>query len=91
MPLLFLMRLFHTRLPVQVVQPEEVRHVSVLIATGLIEARITPLHPTGLYVKSTMATVVRITEEGHAEIAKIGNAPKFPKTSMQFARGLRLM
>jgi len=91
MPLLFLLRLSHTPLPVQVVQPEEIRHVSVLVATGLIEARIAPLAPTALYVQSAMATVTRITEEGHAEIAKIGNAPGFPATSMRLAGGLRLM
>ncbi|RSZ32004.1 hypothetical protein EJO66_22400 [Variovorax beijingensis] len=91
MPLLFLMRLFHTPLPVRVVQAEEIRHVSVLVATGLIEARITPLPPRGPYLKSTVATVTRITEEGLAEIAKMDCAPRFPKNSMRFARGLRLM
>jgi len=91
MPLLFLMRLQHTPLPVRVVQPEEIRHVSVLVATGLIEADIAPLHPTGPYAASRMATVKRITEDGAAEIAKMSDAPKQAKTSMRFARGQRLM
>jgi hypothetical protein len=38
-----------------------------------------------------VATVIRITEDGLAEIAKMGNVPQFVKTSMRFARGLRLM
>ncbi|WPG40909.1 hypothetical protein [Variovorax sp. EBFNA2] len=91
MPLLFLVRLSQTPLPVQVVQPEEIRHVSVLVATGLIEAGIAPLPRKGLYVKSAMATVTRITEEGRSEIAKTGSSPGSPTTSMRLARGLRLM
>ncbi|MDP9928583.1 hypothetical protein [Variovorax paradoxus] len=91
MPLLFLMRLQHTPLPVRVVQPKEIRNVSVLVATGLIEAEIFPLKPTDPYAASRMATVMRITEEGLAEIAKMGELPKFAKTSMRFARGSRLM
>ena len=91
MPLLFLMRLVRTQLPVQVVEPEEIRDVSVLIATGLIEAKISALQPTGLYAKASMATVEGITDEGLAEIAKMGDAPRFAKTSMRFAGGLRLM
>jgi len=91
MPLLFLMRLQHTPLPVRVVQPEEIRNVSVLVATGLIEAEIAPLKPTDPYAASRMATVMRITDDGLAEIAKMGEMPKLVKTSMQFARGLRLM
>lgn len=91
MPLLFLMRLLHTQLPVRVVLPEEIRSVSVLVATGLIDAAITPLKSTSLYAASRMATVTGITDEGLTEIAKMGDVPAFVKTSMQFARGLRLM
>jgi hypothetical protein len=91
MPLLLLMRLLHTPLPVRVVLPEEVRDVSVLIATGLVEAEIAPLKATSPYAASTMATVLHITNEGLAEIAKMGDVHEFVKTSMQFARGLRLM
>jgi hypothetical protein len=91
MPLLLLMRLLHTPLPVRVVLPEEVRDVSVLIATGMIKAEIAPLKSTKPYAASTMATVQHITDEGLAEIAKMGDMHKFVKTSMRFARGLRLM
>ncbi|MET3443600.1 hypothetical protein ABIC94_004406 [Variovorax paradoxus] len=91
MPLLFLMRLLHTPLPVRVVLPEEIRNVSVLLATGLIRAEIAALKPTGPYAASRMATVTGITSEGLAEIAKMGDLPTFVKTSMQLARGLRLM
>lgn len=91
MPLLFLLRLQHTLLPVRVALPEEVRIVSVLVATGLIEAEFASVRPAGRDTASRIATVKRITEEGLAEIAKMSDAPRFVKTSMQFARGLRLM
>ncbi|BEP64491.1 hypothetical protein GmRootV213_50450 (plasmid) [Variovorax sp. V213] len=91
MPLLFLMRLLRTQLPVQVVEPEEARDVPVFMATGLIEAKISALTPAGLYAKASTATVEGITDDGLAEIAKMGDAPGFAKTAMQFARGLRLM
>ncbi|KQU91603.1 hypothetical protein ASC78_01325 [Variovorax sp. Root318D1] len=91
MPLLFLMRLLRTQLPVQVVEPEEIRDVSVLIATGLIEARITALQPAGRYTKASIATVEGITDEGLAEIAKLGDIRNFAQTSMRFSRGARLM
>ena len=91
MPLLFLMRLLRTQLPVQVVAPAEIRDVSVLMATGLIEAKITTLQPTGLYTPTSMATVESITDEGLAEIAKMGDIRKFMQPSMRFSRGARLM
>jgi hypothetical protein len=40
MPYLFLMRLLHLQLPVRITDPEDIRAVSVLVATGLIEAEI---------------------------------------------------
>jgi hypothetical protein len=91
MPLLFLMRLQHVQLPVRVGCPEEVRHVSVLLATGLIEADIQSLESTARYAASRVATVRRITDEGLAEIAKMGDVPDFVKASMDFARGFRLI
>ncbi|RRH90595.1 hypothetical protein EH244_07585 [Variovorax beijingensis] len=91
MPLLLLMRLLHTPLPVRVVEPEEIRDVSVLIATGLIEAEIAALKPTRSYAASSTATVTGITDDGLAEIAKMDDVPRFVKTSMRFARGFRLM
>lgn len=91
MPLLFLLGLQHAQLPVRISDPEEVRYVSVLLATGLIEAEITVLKSTARYAASEVATVIRITEDGLAEIAKMGDVPRLAKTSMRFARGLRLM
>jgi hypothetical protein len=91
MALLFLMRLQHVQLPVRVACPEELRHVSVLVATGLIEADIGPLNSNGRYASSRLATVLRITEAGLAELAKMSEVPKLVKTSMQFTRGFRLM
>ncbi|TWD85844.1 hypothetical protein FB547_105356 [Variovorax beijingensis] len=91
MPLLFLMRLQHVQLPVRVADPEEIRCVSVLLATGLIEAEIRALRSSARYAASQVATVICITEDGLAEIAKMGDVPELVKTSMRFARGLRLM
>jgi hypothetical protein len=73
MPLLFLMKLQQRRLPLRVVKAEEIRRVSVLLATGLIEAEIGALAPTVRYAASQVATVVRITEAGFAEI-RMGEA-----------------
>jgi len=85
------MRLQQVQLPVRVADPEEVRYVSVLLATGLIEAEINALGSSARYAASQVATVIRITEDGLAEIAKMGDVPELVKTSMRFARGLRLM
>ncbi|MET3444561.1 hypothetical protein ABIC94_005374 [Variovorax paradoxus] len=74
MPLLFLMRLLHARLPVHVSDPQDIRHVSVLLATGLIEAEIQALESTVRYATSRVATVGRITEAGLAELSKMRDA-----------------
>jgi hypothetical protein len=68
MPLYFLMRLQHLQLPLRVDAPEEIRLVSVLKATGLIEAAIHALESKGPYIPSQFATVTCITEEGMAEL-----------------------
>ena len=91
MPLSFLKRLQHVQLPVRVACPEEIRHVSVLLATGLIEAEITTLTSTAAYLSSSLATVTRITADGVAELAKMSHLPAPMKTSMQFTRGFRMM
>lgn len=44
-----------------------------------------------LYAQASMATVEGITDEGLAEIAKMGDIRKFMQPSMRFARGVRLM
>lgn len=91
MPLLFLMRLHQVQLPVRIADPEEIRYVSVLLATGLIEAELRDLKSSARHAVSKVATVLRITEDGLAEIAKMGEVPELVKKSMRFARGLRLM
>ncbi|WGT62397.1 hypothetical protein [Variovorax paradoxus] len=70
MPLLFVMKLQHRRPPLRVVRPEEVRRVSVLTATGLIEAEIEALDPTARYAASPRTTVLRITDDGLTEIRR---------------------
>ncbi|RST54967.1 hypothetical protein EJI00_00425 [Variovorax sp. DXTD-1] len=91
MPLSFLYRLKHVQLPVRVVEREELLHVSVLLATGLIEAEITTLKPGAPYVPLRLAIVIGITENGHAELAKMSEVAVPVSTSMQFSRGFRLM
>lgn len=72
MPLTFLMSLQHVPLPKKVVTPEDIRHVSVLKATGLIEAEIAPaLDGSGKYKNARNAIVTRITREGLAEINRM--------------------
>jgi hypothetical protein len=75
MPLSFLKRLQHVQLPVRVASPEEIRHVCVLLATGLIDAEIPTLSATTPYVLPRLAIVTRITTEGHAELAKMNEVP----------------
>lgn len=72
MPLLFLMRLALVDLPLKVFRPEEIMHVSVLKATGLIEAEFTPpLRSNGKYVPTQTAIVICITDEGMAELERM--------------------
>lgn len=75
MPLWFLLQLHHEQLPIEIVEPAEIRCVSVLTATGLIEAEIGALGATARYAASQQAKVTRITEDGREEIARIGGAP----------------
>ena len=67
--LFFLMRLLHAELPFRVDRSEEIKFVSVLKATGLIEAEIVPaFEPTSAFAPAQIASVIRITEEGMAEL-----------------------
>lgn len=91
MPLSFLCRLQHVQLPVQVAEPQEIRHVCVLAATGLIEAEFVALNARAPYALPGLATVFRITDEGRAEIAKRETVPKHEATPVQLVGGLRLM
>ncbi len=65
--------------------------MSVLLATGLIEAEITTLKPGAPYAPSRLATVIHITQTGRAELAKMSEVAPPVRTSMQFSRGFRLM
>jgi len=77
MPLFFLLSLLNVQLPKAVTRPEEVLHVSVLKATGLIEAEIAPaMDAAGKYNVARTAVVTCITEEGMAEINRILSQPR---------------
>jgi len=87
MPLFYLLSLQHVILPKVVTRPEDVQHVSVLKATGLIEAEIASASDSvGKYNVARTATVMRITEEGIAEISKMLNEPRRMGRAMQMAR-----
>jgi hypothetical protein len=91
MPLSFLKRLQDVQLPVRVASPEELHHVSVLLATGLIGAEFTTLSSATPYAPPRLATVTCITRAGHAELAAMSEIPVPKKTTMEFSRGYRLM
>jgi hypothetical protein len=72
MHLLFLLRLQHVELPTEIVRPEEIKHVSVLKATGLIEAEIAPaIDMSGKFNVARTAILTAITDDGFAEITKL--------------------
>jgi len=84
MPLSFLMSLQYVSLPKKVVTPEDVRHVSILKATGLIEAEIAPaLDDSGKYKNAHGAIVLRITEDGAAEIQRMRTEESRSKAARQ--------
>jgi len=91
MPLFYLLSLQHAVLPKVVTRPEDVLHVSVLKATGLIEAEIAPaLDSLGKYNVARAAVVTRITEDGIAEINKMLNEPRRPgRLSQKFRNRMR--
>lgn len=69
MPLTLLLRLLHEKFPVTLTAEPDIRHASVLMATGLVEAEF-HLDHFG-YQQYESAVVFDITEEGHAEIASL--------------------
>jgi len=91
MPLLLLLRLRRVQLPVRVTDPDEVRQISVLLATGLIEAEFAIIKARARHAVSRVATVTRITEEGLAEIASAGKMPESAQSFIRFPGGLRLL
>ncbi|RST52067.1 hypothetical protein [Variovorax sp. DXTD-1] len=87
MPLLYLLHLMTTPLPKVVTRLEDVRYVSVLKATGLVEADIAiALDPVGKYQVARTATVTRITEAGMAEINILLRAPRRATTTPPIAQ-----
>jgi hypothetical protein len=90
MHLLFLLRLQHVELPAEIVRPEEIKHVSVLKATGLVEAEIAPaIDPSGKFNMARTAIVTAITEDGIAEIMKLRTERMRPATTWRAARRRR--
>ena len=91
MPILLLLRLQRVQLPVRVTDPEEVRQVSTLVATGLIEAEFESIRTRARHAVWHVATVTRITEEGVTELAATGNVPRPTGTFIRFPGGLRVL
>jgi hypothetical protein len=80
MPILLLLRLQRVQLPVRVTDTEEVRQVSMLVATGLIEAEFEAIRTRARQAVWHVATVTRITEEGMAELAAVSDVPRSTQT-----------
>ncbi|MET3915176.1 hypothetical protein ABID97_001958 [Variovorax sp. OAS795] len=91
MPLSFLSRLQRVQLPVSVTDPEEIRKVTVLIATGLIEAEFNVVRSHEVRDANPVPTVTRITEDGLAELATADASRSFARPLIRFSGGLRLM
>ncbi|KIQ26125.1 hypothetical protein RT97_22975 [Variovorax paradoxus] len=71
MPLTLLLQLLHKRFPVTLTADADIRHASVLVATGLVEAEF---RFDGLgYHRYESAVIFAITDEGHAEIERLRN------------------
>ncbi|MET3440882.1 hypothetical protein ABIC94_001637 [Variovorax paradoxus] len=87
MPLFYLLYLQNVALPKVVTRPEDVQCVSVLKATGLVEADIAPASDSGgKYHIARTATVTRITEDGIAEINRMLHEPRRTARTLQIAR-----
>ena len=69
MPLTLLLQLLQKRFPVTLTADADIRHASVLLATGLIEAEFR-FDGFG-YQRYESAVIFTITDEGHAEIAHL--------------------
>jgi hypothetical protein len=90
MHLLFLLRLQHVELPAEIVRPEEIKHVSVLKATGLVEAEIAPaIDASGKFNMARTAIVTAITADGIAEITKLRTERMRPAATWRAARRRR--
>jgi hypothetical protein len=74
MPLFCLMRLQHARFPLRFDEPDEVKRICVLAATGLVEAEF-DAHPRlrGCYVAPRTVVVKGITTDGLQELERFVN------------------
>ncbi len=80
MPMQILMRLCQTRLPIAIYGEEDVGKCRVLLAAGLIEARVT--RPGALWGRPTFsaqATIFRVTPKGRSASGSLALAPGFPE------------
>ncbi|WPG40944.1 hypothetical protein [Variovorax sp. EBFNA2] len=91
MPILLLLRLQRVQLPVRVTDTEEVRQVSMLVATGLIEAEFEAIRTQARQAVWHVAIVTRITEEGMAELAAVSDVPRSTQTCIRLPGGLRVL
>jgi hypothetical protein len=91
MPIFLLLRLQRVQLPVRVTDPQEVRQVSMLVATGLIEAEFEAIRTRDRRAIWHVATVTRITEEGMAELAAVSSVPQPTRTVHRFSGALRVL
>jgi len=71
-PVAYLLHLMQMRLPADIVDPRELKLISLLKATELIEAEVyTAGSSRPRYWETRAATVTRITENGLAELARM--------------------
>ena len=71
-------------MPLHVTDAQDVRRVSVLKATGLVEAEIDPaFDPGGNYRLAQAALVVCITDDGHAEIESLRKRKRSAKRAQR--------
>lgn len=88
MPLTYLLKIAHRRFPIEVTSALEIKRVSVLKATGLIEARIShAAGEDGTYRKAEIATVFAITAQGREQLfAMRDGRMQAPESSRTTAR-----
>jgi len=67
MPMDFLRRIEEAQFPLEVTDPNDIRNVAVLVASGLIEAVVPPESES----PTTPAVVAKITALGRAELGRL--------------------
>lgn len=72
-PIAYLLYLMQMRLPAKVIDPHELKLISLLKATELIEAELQTAGSSQVrYLETRAAIVTRVTENGLAELARMG-------------------